>query len=103
MKKDLKVTAVIKQNEEEFEEYIEISKKLLKFFDFENGTFKKDEPLVERLLLKRKNIIHKATNKIAEFKKIFSRPIFFDLLSFFVITFRVSRNVPQKVFPLGYK
>lgn len=60
---------IVELNENEFEEYIEISKKLLKFFDFEKGQFKKD-PIVERLLLKRKNIIHKATNKIACFKTI---------------------------------
>ena len=60
---------IVELNENEFEEYIEISKKLLKFFDFEKGQFKKD-PIVEILLLKRKNIIHKATNKIACFKTI---------------------------------
>lgn len=60
---------IVELNEKEFEEYIEISKKLLKFFDFEKGQFKKD-PIVEILLLKRKNIIHKATNKIACFKTI---------------------------------
>ncbi|MCI9843612.1 DEAD/DEAH box helicase [Flavobacterium pectinovorum] len=53
----------------EMQEYIEISIKLLRFFDFEKGEFKKD-PMVEILLLKRKNVIHKAINKIACFKKI---------------------------------
>ena len=38
---------------------IEISKKLLRYFDFEKGEFKKD-PIVEILLLKRKNIISSA-------------------------------------------
>ena len=60
---------IVELNENEFEEYIEISKKLLKFFDFEKGQFKKD-PIVEILLLKRKNIIHKAINKISCFKSI---------------------------------
>jgi len=60
---------IVELNENEFEEYIEISKKLLKFFDFEKGQFKKD-PIVEILLLKRKNIIHKAINKISCFKFI---------------------------------
>lgn len=60
---------IVELNEKEFEEYIEISKKLLKFFDFEKGQFKND-PIVEILLLKRKNIIHKAINKIACFKTI---------------------------------
>jgi len=60
---------IVELNENEFEEYIDISKKLLKFFDFEKGEYKKD-PLVEILLLKRKNIIHKASNKISCFKTI---------------------------------
>lgn len=60
---------IVELNENEFEEYIDISKKLLKFFDFEKGEYKKD-PLVEILLLRRKNIIHKATNKISCFKTI---------------------------------
>ncbi len=60
---------IVELNEDELEEYIEISKKLLKFFDFEKGEFKKD-PIVEILLLKRKNIIHKANNKIECFRNI---------------------------------
>ena len=60
---------IVELNDNEFEEYVDISKKLLKFFDFEKGQFKND-PIVEILLLKRKNIIHKATNKISCFKSI---------------------------------
>ena len=60
---------IVELNDNEFEEYVDISKKLLKFFDFEKGQFKND-PVVEILLLKRKNIIHKATNKISCFKSI---------------------------------
>jgi len=60
---------IVELNEDELKEYIEISKKLLKFFDFEKGVFKND-PIVEILLLKRKNIIHKANNKIECFKNI---------------------------------
>lgn len=54
---------IVELTEDEFDEYIELSKRLLKFFDFEKGVFK-DEPIVEMLLLKRKSIIHKAKNKI---------------------------------------
>src|SRR5690606_31078895 len=54
---------IVELTEEETQEYIEISKKLLKFFDFEKGEFKKDS-VVEMLLLKRKNLIHKAYNKL---------------------------------------
>ncbi len=60
---------IVELTEEETEKYIEISKQLLKFFDFEKGEFKKD-PTVEMLLLKRKNLIHKAYNKLAAFKII---------------------------------
>lgn len=62
---------IVELNDEELDEYIEISKRLLRYFDFEKGVFKKD-PIVERLLLKRKNIIHKANNKIECFKRIIS-------------------------------
>lgn len=60
---------IVELSEGEFEKYTEISKKLLRYFDFENGVFKKD-PMVEKLLLLRKNIIHKAENKVSCFKDI---------------------------------
>src|SRR5690606_30512441 len=60
---------IVELTDEEFEEYVEISKKLLKFFDFDNGKFK-DDPIVEILLLKRKNIIHKSNNKLFLFSSI---------------------------------
>ncbi|MDM1530753.1 DEAD/DEAH box helicase family protein [Myroides odoratimimus] len=60
---------IVQLKENEFKEYVEISKQLLKYFDFEHGMFKKD-PVVERLLLKRKSIIHKAENKLKSFQDI---------------------------------
>jgi superfamily II DNA or RNA helicase len=60
---------IVELNEDELEKYIEISKQLLRYFDFEKGVFKND-PIVEILLLKRKNIIHKANNKIYCFRNI---------------------------------
>lgn len=60
---------IVELTEDETEKYIEISKQLLKFFDFDKGVFKKD-PMVEILLLKRKNIIHKAANKLSIFKYV---------------------------------
>jgi superfamily II DNA or RNA helicase len=60
---------LVELNEQELEEYIEISKKLLRFFDFETKGFKKD-PIAEILLLRRKNLIHKAGNKVECFKTI---------------------------------
>lgn len=60
---------IVELNNEELNTYVEISKKLLKYFDFENGSFKND-PMVEKLLLLRKNIIHKAHNKLYCFREI---------------------------------
>lgn len=60
---------IVELTEEETDKYIEISKKLLKYFDFEKGEFKKDS-MVEILLLKRKNLIHKAHNKLSTFTAI---------------------------------
>lgn len=60
---------VVELNEEELKEYLTISKKLIKYFDIETGKFNND-PIVEILLLKRKNIIHKAINKIKCFEEI---------------------------------
>jgi superfamily II DNA or RNA helicase len=60
---------IVQLDEDEKEEYVEISNTLLKFFDFENGKFK-DDPIVERLLLKRKTIIHQARRKLPAFRKI---------------------------------
>jgi len=55
--------------EEELEVYVEISRKLLNFFDFDKGTFRPSE-IVQRLLIQRKTIIHKASSKLTVFKKI---------------------------------
>lgn len=60
---------IVTLDEDEKEEYVEISNLLLKFFDFELGKFK-DSPIVERLLLKRKTIIHQARRKIPAYKEI---------------------------------
>jgi superfamily II DNA or RNA helicase len=60
---------LVELNNDEFEYYIEITKKLLQYFDFKKGEFKKD-PMVEILLLRRKNIIHKANNKLTAFETI---------------------------------
>jgi superfamily II DNA or RNA helicase len=49
-------------NQEELNEYIKISKKLMQYFDFETGRYKEND-YVNQLLIKRKNIIHKANNK----------------------------------------
>ncbi|MFC4263018.1 DEAD/DEAH box helicase family protein [Ferruginibacter yonginensis] len=48
---------------DELKEYIEITKKLAKFFNKQSGAFD-DNDIVQKLLLKRKRIIHKAVNKL---------------------------------------
>lgn len=60
---------IVHLDEDEKEEYVELSNMLLKFFDFELGRFK-DSPIVERLLLRRKTIIHQARRKIPAYKEI---------------------------------
>ncbi|SFC93434.1 Superfamily II DNA or RNA helicase [Flexibacter flexilis DSM 6793] len=61
---------IVKLTEEEMKRYKEISLQLLRMglFD-EKGNFK-SSPEIEKKLLERKRIIHKATNKIDAFQKI---------------------------------
>ncbi len=54
---------------EELNEYIEITKKLSKFFNKQTGGFD-DSDIVQLLLLKRKRIIHKAVNKLTITRQI---------------------------------
>lgn len=62
---------IVPLNVGEQEEYAKISKQLMRYLDPKTGTYSKDE-IVERLLLKRKRIIHKAANKLDVFKQILS-------------------------------
>lgn len=60
---------IVELTDIEFEQYELISKKLLKYLDPKTGKYKDSEE-VERLLLERKRIIHKAENKLVAFKEI---------------------------------
>ena len=60
---------LVELNERELAEYLRISKQLVRYFDSATKTFK-DNPEVEKLLLARKRVIHKAANKIIAFKNI---------------------------------
>lgn len=53
----------------ELEEYVRISKRLMRLFDFKKGRFQESD-LVEKLLLARKRVIHKASNKLEKTKEI---------------------------------
>lgn len=55
---------IVTLTSEELKEYIQISKQLAKFFNKGNDNFDSND-IVEKLLLKRKRIIHKAENKLA--------------------------------------
>lgn len=60
---------LVSLNDQELDEYIKISKRLIPFFDTKHGKYK-DSPDVEKLLLQRKRIIHKAANKLPAFEQI---------------------------------
>jgi superfamily II DNA or RNA helicase len=53
---------IVELETEELNNYREITNKLIKFLDPKTGRYK-DDPYVNMLLIKRKNIIHKARNK----------------------------------------
>lgn len=58
---------IVKLTELEMEEYVELSKKIVKIMGFKDTD---SQEMLKRLLLKRKRIIHKAENKKDAFRKI---------------------------------
>jgi superfamily II DNA or RNA helicase len=61
--------SIVYLDDEEFLEYKEISKKLLAHFDQETKTFNQSD-YVQKLLIQRKSIIHKAKGKLDAFRRI---------------------------------
>lgn len=61
---------VIRLTDEEMDAYIELSEKISKYFNYNTETFTTKDEILKRLLLARKRIIHKASNKLATFRKI---------------------------------
>ena len=61
---------VVKLTYEEMGEYIEVSKKLAKFFNYDDDSFPGADEILMNWLLKRKRIIHKAANKEIIFRQI---------------------------------
>lgn len=51
-------------------EYLEISRKLSKFYNFDKDSFAQSNDILMALLLKRKRIIHKAQQKEVIFESI---------------------------------
>ncbi|MCC9134987.1 DEAD/DEAH box helicase family protein [Pontibacter silvestris] len=54
---------LVKLTKDEMEKYIEITKKLAKFYSADKGVLESND-IVEKLLLQRKRIVHKADNKL---------------------------------------
>jgi len=60
---------IVRLTNAEMEEYVKISRQLLKYFDNATGNYRQCQE-VDILLLKRKRVIHKAKNKKTIFKEI---------------------------------
>ena len=61
---------LVKLTDEKMANYIELSEKISKYFNYNSGLFDKKDEILMGLLLARKRIIHKAANKLGAFKKI---------------------------------
>ena len=61
---------LVELTDEEMADYVELSEKISKYFNYNDGVFDKKDEILMGLLLARKRIIHKAANKLDAFKKI---------------------------------
>lgn len=61
---------LVRLTDDEMSEYINISQKLAKFFNYDKKSFPHGDDILMNLLLKRKRIIHKARNKKDIFRNI---------------------------------
>ena len=61
---------LVKLTDEEMANYVELSEKISKYFNYNSGEFDKKDEILMGLLLARKRIIHKAANKLGAFKQI---------------------------------
>ena len=64
---------LVKLTDEEMANYVELSEKISKYFNYNSGEFDKKDEILMGLLLARKRIIHKAANKLDAFKKIIEK------------------------------
>ena len=65
---------IVKLTTAEMEEYLEISRRLAQYYIYNQDVFRpKDDAVLTALLLKRKRIIHKATNKQVVFRDILEK------------------------------
>jgi len=61
---------LVRLTDSEMSEYMSISQKLAKFFNYDKESFPQGDDILMNLLLKRKRIIHKAKNKKEIFRSI---------------------------------
>jgi len=61
---------LVKLTVEEMKDYSELSLKIVKYYSNSKDTLTTNDPILTALLLKRKQIIHKAANKLNVFKEI---------------------------------
>lgn len=61
---------IVRLTDEEMAKYIDLSVKLAKVYNFNKNSFPEGDDIVKALLLARKRIIHKATNKLELFRQI---------------------------------
>ena len=55
------------------QQYIKLSEKISKYYNYDTGTFENKDDILKRLLLARKRIIHKAFNKLQIFRDIIQK------------------------------
>ena len=61
---------IVRLADDEMSEYMKISLKLAKLYNYDKNTFPQGDEILMRLLLKRKRIVHKARNKKEVFRSI---------------------------------
>ena len=61
---------LVRLTKTEMDEYIDLSIKISKYFNYNKECFDKQDEVLKRLLLARKRIIHKAQNKVEAFRSI---------------------------------
>jgi len=61
---------IVSLTSDEMDEYMELSEKISKYFNYNTCTFEDADDVLKMLLLRRKRIIHKAENKLLAFKRI---------------------------------
>lgn len=61
---------IVELTTEEMEAYVELSERISRYFNYDTCTFDNIDEILKMLLLARKRIIHKATNKLEAFRQI---------------------------------